>query len=1095
MFVKVISLAPPRHLVAGFLLLGIWTNYVQPISSSARSIAQLNTATGSISNRAAPPEESNAADARTASLSAGGQETQARTGEMYSQLPLRFEVNQGQTDEQVRFVSRGRDFNLFLTGTSAVMTLNRADVTAGDGNIPRVTPHDAPRGILRIGFEGANPIAKISGQQKLTGTSNYFIGNDPKQWRTNVSNYGRVEYESIYPGIDLIYYGNQRQIENDFVVAAGADPRAIQLEFEGARSLRTDRNGDLRIALHGWEVRQSKPFAYQDIEGQRQEIDARYVVKSKRHVGIEVGTYDLRYPLIIDPVLSYSSYLGGSGSDEAYSIAVDSVGNAYVAGVAFADFPTANPLQASRSGSTDGFITKLNSTGTAFVYSTYFGGSFEDRCNAIATDAAGNAYVTGYTKSSNFPTSNPLQPNNAGGSGTMDAFVAKLDPNGGTLLYSSYLGGSNTDRGNGIAVDASGNAFVMGTTFSTNFPTANAVQPTFGGSNDAFVAKLDPNGASLVYSTYLGGSGADYGENGIAVDSSGNAYVEGYTASTNFPIANAAQPTFGGGGFDAFITKLDSVGSTLMYSTYLGGPADDRAYGIAVDGSGNAYVAGLSNNSGFPVVNALQPTFAGYIDAFVAKLNPTGSAFVYATYLGGSGDDRASGIAVDSSGNAYVAGYTNSTNFPTAIPLQAAQADNGSYYDTFVTKLDPTGSALVFSSYLGGASDDKAFGIAVDSAGNAYVTGYTFATNFPTANPLQATLGGWNDAFVYKITGLLRYSIAGRVTDNTGAGLSAVTVTVSGSGSFTTQTDSNGYYNFASLAPGGNFTVTPSKTPYTFVPANRTFNNLSSDQIADFSILTYSISGRVTDSGGSGVEAVTIDVSGFQTGTAMTDAGGYYSFAAFAAGGNYTVTPSKSDPLLTYSFSPPSQSYSSLNANQTANFTASTSLLNTIYPTADAYVQDGSGASTNFGAVTPLKMQTDNHTNSGKNMDSYFMFDLSGVGKNITVAKLRIYAALSAAGSVSTSAYGVTNTSWIEVGTGSITWNNKPARNASAITGATVTVSGTSYVTYDLDVTSYVTTEKTAGRDLISLALHDPSTSTPFISVNSREAATNKPQL
>jgi len=1020
--------------------------------------------------------------------------THSQASETYGRLPLRFESNQGQTDERARFISRGNNFNVFLTESSAVVAFYQRNRDRNDKDDLRPPQESEVRTeVLRLGLAGANPQPKISGVDELASKTNYFIGNVPAKWRTNVSNFTKVKYEAVYPGIDLVYYGNQRQLEQDFVVEPGGNPGLIRLTFDGAKRLRVNEKGELLLKLNQGEIRQSKPIAYQYIQSHRYEIACRYTLGNKQQAGLALGEYDQRYPLVIDPVLSYSSYLGGSGADQAYSIAVDNSGNAYITGnTSSSDFPLANAYQSTRNNSsTEIFVSKLNASGTALVYSTYIGGGRTDIGGGIAVDSSGNAYITGYTFSFDYPSVNSLQPF---GGGSTDAFATKLSAAGDALQYSTYLGGSGSDFANGIAVDTSGAAYVMGSTLSANFPTASPFQANLSGSRDVFVSKIDPTGTSLNYSTFLGGSGEEYGDTGIAVDSSGDAFVVGYTNSSNFPTSNALQPSLHGQ-FDMFISKFDPTGATLQYSTYLGGTGDDRAYSVAVDSSGNAYIAGLSNASGFPTSNALQPAFGGFIDAVVVKLNSTGSTLIYSTYLGGSGDDRGNHIAVDGSGNAYLTGVTKSTNFPTMIPTQATQGDSGAFYDAFVTKLPANGSGLVFSSYLGGNSDDYGYGIAVDSGGNAYVTGYTSSTNFPTASALQPTYGGSTDAFVTKISGLIRYSISGRLTDNLGAGIASASVAVTGTESFSTQTDANGNYSFASLAPGGNFTVTPSKSPYTFAPANQIFNNLSSDQVANFSIVTYGISGRVTDSGGSGVEAVTISITGFQTATAATDSGGYYSVAALPAGGNYTATPSKADPLLTYTFTPTGQSYSPLSANQTTNFTAATAYLNSLYPIADAYVQDGSGASTNFGAVTPLKAQTDNHANSGKNMDSYFMFDLSGVGKNITVAKLRIYAALSASGSVSTSAYGVTNTSWIEVGTGSITWNNKPARNASAITGATATVTSTSYATYDLDVTSYVTSEKSAGRDLISLALHDPSTSTPFISINSREAAANKPQL
>jgi hypothetical protein len=679
---------------------------------------------------------------------------QGKLLESYGKLPLSFEANQGQTDSQVKFVSRGSGYTLFLTGDEAVFSLRRDKGTVGALPASRElqpTAVPAANAVLRMKLVRANPAARVIGTDELPGKSNYFIGNDPKQWRSSVPTYAKVKYESIYSGIDLVYYGNQRQLEYDFVVAPGVDPHRIQFDVRGAKSISRDKDGDLVLQVSEGELRWRKPVVYQERGGTRQAIAAHYVIKFKNHVGFELADYDLRRPLFIDPLI-YSTYLGGSGTEYGQSIAVDKSGNAYVAGQTNStNFPTVNPLQPANSGGYDAFVAKLNPSGSALVYSTYFGGGADDGGLAIAVDSLGNAYVTGYTNSTDFPTMNPLQATNGG---SADAFVTELNPSGSAIVYSTYLGGSGYDSAMGIAVDSSGDAYVTGVTFSTNFPTMNPLQPAFGGgSRDAFVAQLNPSGSALVYSTYLGGSSDDVGS-GIAVDSSGDAYVAGNTASANFPITNGAfQPTFGGV-IDAFVAKLNSTGSALGYSTYLGGSIYDYGVGIAVDNSGDAYVTGTTCSTNFPTTaGAFQPTYGGGAcqsgDAFVAQLNPAGSALVYSTYLGGSSPDVGFGIAVDSSGNAYVTGFTYSTNFPTMLPLQPANAGSS---DAFLTKLNPSGSALVYSTYLGGSVDEGGLGIAVDSSGNAYLAGYTDSTNFPITNgAFQPTFGGVLDAFVAKI--------------------------------------------------------------------------------------------------------------------------------------------------------------------------------------------------------------------------------------------------------------------------------------------------------------------------------------------------------
>ncbi len=666
--------------------------------------------------------------------------------ESYGKLPLSFEANQGQADAQVRFLSRGSGYTLFLTGDEAVFSLRGRKV---DGEAlpasPRLKPTVVARAdVVRMRLVKANPAATVTGEEELRGKSNYFIGNDPKKWRSNVPTYAKVRYERIYSGVDLVYYGNQRQLEYDFIVAPGADPHRIQFNVQGAKNINQDSRGELVLEMAEGEVRWRNPVVYQEKDGTRHEIAAHYAIKDKSRIGFEVADYDSRRPLFIDPLV-YSTYLGGSGDDDGVRIAVDSAGNAYVAGdTTSTNFPTMNPLQSAYGGGNwDAYVSKINPAGSALVYSTYLGGSGADQGFGIAADSSGNAYVTGYTDSTDFPTMNPLQATNGG---SQDAFVAQINPSGSALVYSTYLGGSGGDVGTGIAVDSSGDAYITGYTGSTNFPTMNPLQPTYGGDSDAFVSEINPTGSALLYSTYLGGSGGDYGH-GIAVDGSGNAYVTGATTSTDFPTKNPLQPS-NGGSVDAFVSQLNPAGSALVYSTYLGGSDSDDGSSIAVDGSGNAYVTGVTSSTNFPTMNPLQPANGGGQDAFVSKINPEGSAFVYSTYLGGSGQEEGEGIAVDSSGNAYVTGNTTSTNFPTMNPLQPA---NGGGQDAFISKLNPAGSALLYSTYLGGSGYDWGFGIAADSSDNGYITGSTTSTNFPTMNPLQPANGGSTDAWVAKL--------------------------------------------------------------------------------------------------------------------------------------------------------------------------------------------------------------------------------------------------------------------------------------------------------------------------------------------------------
>jgi hypothetical protein len=707
-------------------------------------------------------------------LLSGASAATAQLQAAYGQIPLSFEANHGQTDPQVQYLARGQGYALFLTETEAVLTLQKPAATSASS---------AAGAVLRLQLIGANAAPPVQGLDPLAGTDNYFVGNDPAQWHTAIPTYGRVAYAGVYPGIDLVYYGNQQQLEYDFTIAPGADPGLIRLHVDGAQNLALDSQGDLVLHTAGGDVVEHAPVLYQQGAGGRQPIAGWFVPEGGDQVGFAVGAYDRSRPLIIDPTLSYSTYLGGSGHTVGTAIAVDAAGNAYVTGdTSSTNFPTTpGAFQTTLGGggfTTNAFVTKLNATGTALVYSTYLGGSglseFGDRGTGIAVDAAGNAYVTGLTESSSFPTTPGAFQTHLGGSGAENAFVTKLNTSGTALVYSTYLGGNTGDEGFGIAVDASGNAYVTGQTNSRNFPTTpGAFQATYAGSGDtkAFVTKLNPAGTALVYSTYLGGSGAagsgDSGA-GIAVDAAGNAYIAGSTYSSDFPTTPGTFQASNRGFPNAFVTELNAAGTALVYSTYLGGSRSDFGTAIAVDTASNVYVTGFTQSSDFPTTpGAFQTTLGGGGDlngdtnAFVTKLNATGTALVYSTYLGGSvsnpfyNGDLGLGIAVDGSGDAYVTGSTRSSNFPTtpgAFQTQLGGLDG----NAFVTKLNATGTALVYSTYLGGSGGagfgDVGTGIAVDAAGNAYVTGSTGSANFPTTpGAFQATLGGGTtDAFVAK---------------------------------------------------------------------------------------------------------------------------------------------------------------------------------------------------------------------------------------------------------------------------------------------------------------------------------------------------------
>jgi hypothetical protein len=672
-------------------------------------------------------------------------------------LPFHFEVNRGQTDERVAFVARAGGYTAFVMPGEVVLA-----VAAGS---KRAQPP------LRLSLAGADPAAAVRGREALAGRVHYFTGRDPRGWRTHVPTYGRVEVAGVYPGIDLVYYGAQRRLAFDAVVAPGADPSALRLAFEGAARVEIDARGDLVLDNGAGEFRLSRPVIYQTAEGGRTAVTGGYVLRPVegsggdhiwhpyQEVGVEVGAYDRSRPLVIDPVLAYSTYLGGSADEFGYDIAVDEAGQMYVTGPTLSlNFPTMNPLQPNFGGGVldgDVFVSKLTADGSAFVYSTYFGGSSEDSGWGVAVDSLGSAYLTGRTSSDNFPLANPFQAICIKDfTGTcLEAFVTKLKPDGSALLYSTYLGGRTSDGGADIAVDNAGNAYIVGMTLSPDFATVQPLHGKKGSSSDGFITKINASGSALVYSTYLGGTGVD-GVTNIAIDPAGNAYVTGNTESTDFPTFRALQPALAGGR-DLFVAKLGPTGSVLHYSTYLGGSESEGAEGgIAVDAAGSAYVTAATRSRNFPTVNALQPKFRGgdsIGDAFVSKLDPTGAALVYSTYLGGLSDDSGRDIAVDADGFAHITGLTLSVDFPVVKPSQPNYG--GGHRDAYVSKLLPTGSALVFSTFLGGTTDDAGSAIALGPKGNVFVAGKAETPGeFPTVNPLQPVIGGQNDAFVSRFT-------------------------------------------------------------------------------------------------------------------------------------------------------------------------------------------------------------------------------------------------------------------------------------------------------------------------------------------------------
>lgn len=753
----------------------------------------------------------------------------------FADLPIAFEMNRGQASSDASFVARADGKTVFLKSSGTEFRVIGRNISSKNS----ATQSSA----LNVRMHSADPGSALSGEEEMPGRVNYLHGRSRHDWITGIPTYKRVRQKNVYQGIDLVYYGNGGHLEYDFIVAPQADARKIEFDFSESR-LRIDECGDLVATLADQDIRFQKPVAYQFDSmhhGHRIEIAAQYEFVKNNRVTVELGPYDRSRELVIDPTVSYSSYLGGLSNDYATSIALGSDGSVYIAGYTDStNFPVvAGAFQASCGGAcanstVDAFVSKLDPTGSFLVYSTYLGGSANDYGNGIAIDASGDAYVVGQTFSSDLPvTAGAFQTTCGGGScASGDAFVAELDPTGSQLLYSTYLGGTGVNQGNAIALDASNNAYVTGNTLALDFPvTTGAYQTTCNCSlrADAFVAELDPAGSSLLYSTYLGGSDSDVAY-AIALDSSNNAYVTGYTHSTDFPTSAGAFQTTLGANSAAFVTSLNATGSALNYSTYLGGsttnttPCETCATSITVDQNGNAYVAGLTAESNFPVTaGAFQPTFMSSSkghDAFITELNSTGTATVFSTYVGGSGDDGATSIAVDSSGNIWFKGNTKSTNFP--ITAGAYQTISAGLFDGYVAELDPTGSKLLYSSYLGGSGTEyggatRALAVDNQTPPNVYVAGYTDSTNFPvTSGSLQAQSGGGNDAYVAKFSpspnvGLSAGLNFGNENDGTTSAPQTITLTNTGNTDLTVSSVQITGTNSSDFAQTNNCTTIPSQ--------------------------------------------------------------------------------------------------------------------------------------------------------------------------------------------------------------------------------------------------------------------------------------------
>jgi len=710
--------------------------------------------------------------------------------ESLDHLPLTFVANEGQAEPQVKFIVQSLGGTLLFTPVGLTLTLPSPDPAGASG---RPT-------LVQVQFEGANPQVQISGAKKLPGRVNYFIGNDPDRWQTNLSTWAGLTYRALYPGINLDYTGQSGHLKSTYTVAPGVDPGQIRWRYHGVERVEIEpESGDLLIAvpLDGTEerylLREQAPIAWQDIDGRRVMVEVSYTLTAHHQVGFAAGAYHPAYPLMIDPItLAYSTYLGGDDFDWGWAVTTDDDGYLYVTGMAFStNFPTKNGYSDSYNGGrSDIFIAKLdpNQSGdSSLIYSTYLGGGGTTSMNEIGQDIAvdhhGNVYVTGITQAYDFPIQNGYDSTKGDGlvddNTSNDAFVAKLDATGSVLLYSTYLGGAEQvdDVATSIAVDDLENAYVTGLTASADFPTQNAYQSSKPGNGlnlDAFLVKLDTTqagAASLIYGTYLGGDGPDYGI-GVAVDDAGYAYVSGFTKSANFPTKNGYQSEYAGGsdeayilgGGDAFVVKLDTTQSGaagLIYGTYLGGSGNEgdtnhEAGDIAIDPAGYIYVIGNTNSTDFPIKNAYQNSNKGGDDVFIAKLDATQTghaSLIYSTYFGGTSKDLGYDIAVDSAGNTYITGSTLSTNFPVQGAYQEACGgdDNCLHGDAFIVKLSAAGNSLLYGSYLGGANEEVGYGITLDYLDNIYITGRTASDDFPTKNAYQDDYANTYDGFVTQL--------------------------------------------------------------------------------------------------------------------------------------------------------------------------------------------------------------------------------------------------------------------------------------------------------------------------------------------------------
>lgn len=649
-----------------------------------------------------------------------------------SSFIMQFEKNEGQTDKQVKFLSRGAGFTNFLTKKGNVLKLKKSSQDTST--------------VLNISFKKANEDVEIISEGTEAGVYNYFIGNDPSKWLTGVPTFPTIRYKNLYNNIDALYTGTQDKLNYDFEVRPGGKPEHIIFIIEGASDLGLDSNGNFVMKTQQGIVTMDKPQAFQVINGVKKDVKIEYKLKkNKNELSFKIGNYNKKVLLTIDPVLIFSSFIGGTATDVTHAITVNSANNVYIAGFTEStDFPVVSGVQTNIGGSGgDAFIARLNNNGVTMSFATYLGGSTIDYASSIVLDSSDNIYVAGVTTSGDFPNSNAVQTSLLGSS---DMFVAKLNSTGSTLQYSTYLGGTADDSNSGVGVDGSNSVYVLGQTNSSDYPLVSPLQNTYQGGTDLVLTKLNSIGNSIVYSTYLGGTGGEF-NGSLAVNTGGNAFVAADTTSSDLATVSSFQSAYGGGSTDGFVAKLNTAGSSYDYLTYIGGSEFDQVSDVALDASSNAYVVGYTNSTNFPTASPIQVALAGGKDAFITKINSTGSALTYSTYFGGSGNDQAAALAINSSNEAFFAGTTYSSDITIVNSLQSVL---GGEADAFVVKLNAGGSSVLTSTYFGGSGFEEVSNFAIRQTTDfGYLVGITQSSDFPTRIPLQGIFkDGGGDGFV-----------------------------------------------------------------------------------------------------------------------------------------------------------------------------------------------------------------------------------------------------------------------------------------------------------------------------------------------------------